>query len=46
MKVLQLLVEIVAQALQFFGVAQFVGVDDFVEAVGIGLVVRATFIRG
>jgi hypothetical protein len=45
MKILQLLVEIVPQALQFFGVAQFVGVDNLVKAVGVGLVVRPTFIR-
>src|SRR6185437_6072977 len=45
MEVLQLLVEIVPQALQFFGVAQFVGVHDLVETVGISLVVRPALIR-
>ena len=46
MEVLQLLVEIVAQSLQFVGVAQFVGVDDFVEAGGEGLVLGPALLRG
>ena len=44
-EVLQLLVEIFAQALQFVGVAQFVGVDDLVEAGGEGLVVGSALLR-
>ena len=44
-QVLQLLVEILAQPLQFVGVAQFVGVDDLVEPGGEGLVVRPALLR-
>ena len=45
-EILQLLVEIVAQPLQFVGVAQFVGFDDLVEPGGEGLVVRPALFRG
>ena len=45
-EVLQLLVEIFAQALQLVGVAQFVCVNDLVEPGGIGLVVGPALLRG
>src|ERR1700722_13912692 len=46
MEGLQLLVEIVAQALQVVGGAQFIGVDDLVETGGVGLVVGPPLFRG
>jgi hypothetical protein len=45
METLQLLVEIVAQALQLVGVAQLVSVDDLVEASDEGLVVGPALLR-
>ena len=46
MEVLQLLVEVVTQALQFIRVTQFLRVDYFVEAGGVSLVVGTATLWG